>query len=121
MNSPGRVLRWALVGVGLAGCGGGVDISIGAERADVAAPSNDASQDVPVIPPDAPAPDGPPGPRVCMTTMECVGACPPGARACVCATTPMGLRCVPTCMMTPECPPGPMGGMLFCRTGLCLP
>jgi hypothetical protein len=121
MSSLRCALRWTLAVCALAGCGNDGDISIGAERADVAAPSNDASLDASVTPPDAPAPDAPLGPRVCMTTMECVGACPPGARACVCATTPMGLRCVPTCMMTPECPPGPMGGMLFCRSGLCLP
>jgi hypothetical protein len=121
MSSLRCALRWALAGGVLAGCGSDGDISIGAERVDAATPSNDALTDAPVIPPDAPAPDAPLGPRVCMTTMECVGACPPGARACVCATTPMGLRCVPTCMMTPECPPGPMGGMLFCRSGLCLP
>jgi hypothetical protein len=33
----------------------------------------------------------------------------------------MGLRCVPTCAVTAECPPGPNGMMLFCRMGLCVP
>ena len=60
-------------------------------------------------------------PRMCMTNADCGGACPPTMGMCVCAATPMGLRCAPTCMMPMDCPPGPGGVMLQCRLGVCLP
>ncbi len=60
-------------------------------------------------------------PRACTNASECTGACAPGARGCTCATTPMGMRCVPTCASTPECGTGPMGMTLMCRAGVCLP
>jgi YHYH protein len=61
------------------------------------------------------------GPRACTNATECTGACAPGARGCTCATTPMGMRCVPTCTSSTDCGPGPMGMTLMCRAGVCLP
>lgn len=127
MSSPRRTAVRAVLLCALTGCGADGDISIGAERSDAAAGTDrtapDVTADVATPPPDvAPSPDVPLGPRPCMTSAECVGACPPGVRGCVCTLTmTMGLRCVPTCMVTPECPPGPMGMMLLCRAGLCAP
>ncbi len=61
------------------------------------------------------------GPRACTTPSECTNACAPGARGCTCATTPMGMRCVPTCAASTDCGAGPMGMTLMCRAGVCLP
>lgn len=111
-----------------AGCTGLNDISIGTD-------ARDGGFDVPLAPIDSgtprmtvdtgmlpPATDvGMPGPPMCMTTAECAMGCPPGSRGCVCASTMMGLRCVPTCMISLECPPGPSGAALVCRMGLCTP
>jgi len=61
------------------------------------------------------------GPRVCTMASDCVGACPASSRGCTCASTMMGLNCVPTCPVTADCPAGPMGMALTCRSGTCLP
>ena len=61
------------------------------------------------------------GPRACTATAECTGACPAGSRGCTCASTPMGMACVPTCTTSAECPAGPMGMVLSCRSGVCGP
>jgi hypothetical protein len=45
----------------------------------------------------APGDGAPMPPRVCMVTPECAGACPMAMRACVCAPTMMGLRCIASC------------------------
>ena len=69
----------------------------------------------------APGDGAPMPPRVCMVTPECAGACPMAMRACVCAPTMMGLRCIASCVITADCPPNPAGAALVCRMGLCMP
>lgn len=61
------------------------------------------------------------GPRACASQTDCTNGCPPAARGCTCATTPMGMRCVPTCASNNDCGTGPMGMTLMCRSGVCLP
>ena len=61
------------------------------------------------------------GPRNCTSGADCAGACPPGSKGCGCATTPMGMMCIPTCGASSDCPAGPMGGALQCRNGFCVP
>lgn len=107
-----RLAVWIL-GSSLCACGD-ADVIIGAHAVDARAdvpPTADASAtaDVATLPP------------ACMTTPDCVTQCPRISRGCVCAPTMMGLRCVPTCVLTAECPPAPTGMMLFCRMGLCVP
>lgn len=121
-----------LVAGALAGCEGAT-VSIGADARDAAAdappaPDVAAISDVVATPdvttaPDAatPAGDGAMmGPRPCAVSAECMGACPMATRPCVCAPTMMGLRCLPSCMITADCPPNPSGPPLVCRMGLCL-
>jgi hypothetical protein len=62
------------------------------------------------------------GPRACTSSSECAGACPAGSIGCTCATTPMGMRCVPTCNSNTDCPTGPMGA-LTCNVAMhqCVP
>jgi hypothetical protein len=62
-------------------------------------------------------------PRTCGGASECAGACGPSATDCTCATTPTGMRCIPTCRTDADCPTPPMGGALRCDTarGLCVP
>jgi len=61
-----------------------------------------------------------PGPVACTSTAGCTGQCPAGSRGCTCATTPMGMRCVPTCTTTLECPMAPPGMTFTCRAGTCV-
>lgn len=61
------------------------------------------------------------GPKVCTAAADCVGACPPGSVGCTCATTPMGMNCVPTCTKDADCPAGMMGQTLTCKAGVCSP
>lgn len=61
------------------------------------------------------------GPRACTMASDCAGACPMSARGCTCGTTPMGMRCVPTCTTNSDCPTGMMGMTLSCRSGVCAP
>ena len=84
--------------------------------ADVTA--TDVTAPVDAMPP--PGDGAPMPPRMCAVTAECVGACPMAMRACVCAPTMMGLRCLPSCVVTADCPPNPSGAALVCRMGLCL-
>lgn len=58
--------------------------------------------------------------RSCTAASECTSACP-GARGCTCASTPMGMVCVPTCSTATDCPMGPAGVTLQCRMGICAP
>ena len=62
------------------------------------------------------------GPRACSSMSECAGACPTGSVGCTCATTPMGMRCVPSCNTTADCPTTGMNA-LTCNVGmhLCVP
>lgn len=62
-----------------------------------------------------------PGPVACTSAAGCAGQCPAGSRGCTCATTPMGMRCAPTCATTPDCPMGPPGVTFTCRAGTCVP
>jgi hypothetical protein len=132
----GRAFGLVAALVAAAGCEAPGDVTLGSDardagtvRADVVstdvvvadvvvADVGAASPDVGVMPS---ADAGMLPPRVCMVSAECVGACPPTMGQCVCALTPMGLRCAPTCMMTMDCPPGPQGAALQCRMGVCLP
>jgi hypothetical protein len=101
------------------GCEGLGDVSIGADRRDAAAEDGTAPLDGGAL---SPALDGGASPsRSCGATPDCVGACPSTSLGCVCGLTPMGARCVPSCRTNPDCPPGPMGVMHFCRMGACLP
>lgn len=68
-----------------------------------------------------PADAGNAGPRTCTMASECTGACPSGSRGCTCGSTPMGMRCIPTCTMNSDCPTGMMGMSLSCRSGVCAP
>jgi hypothetical protein len=61
------------------------------------------------------------GPIACTSTAMCASACPPGSRGCTCATTPMGMRCVPTCTTVADCPMAPPGMTFMCRSGICGP
>jgi hypothetical protein len=116
-----RVSVWMLV-VALPACGDG-DVLIGAHAIDAARTATDApaASDAPATTDTSATTDVPPLPQACMTNPDCVAQCPRMSRGCVCAPTMMGLRCVPTCAVTPECPPAPNGMMLFCRMGLCVP
>jgi len=67
-----------------------------------------------------PATDAGMGPIACTTAAQCTTACPPGSYGCTCATTMMGMRCVPTCRTAADCPM-PMGMTLQCRSGVCSP
>ena len=122
--------------VAAAGCDAPGDVRLGSDGRDAGTVRADvlitdvAEMDALAADVGAPSPDGgamPSGdagmlpPRVCMVSPDCAGACPPTMGQCVCALTPMGLRCAPTCMMTMDCPPGPQGAALQCRLGVCLP
>lgn len=61
------------------------------------------------------------GPRVCGTSADCTSACAPTARGCVCATTSMGQRCVPSCTVASDCPTDPLGTVFECNMGICAP
>jgi hypothetical protein len=61
------------------------------------------------------------GPKACTQVSDCTNACPPGSYGCTCATTPMGMRCVPTCLTNANCGTSPMGMQLYCRNGICAP
>jgi hypothetical protein len=61
------------------------------------------------------------GPAACTSTAGCAGLCPAGSRGCTCATTPMGMRCVPTCSVVADCPMAPPGVTFSCRSGICAP
>jgi hypothetical protein len=57
----------------------------------------------------------------CTSAADCVGHCPMGGTGCTCGTTPMGMACIPTCTTSTDCPPGPGGMTLTCRSGTCQP
>lgn len=126
-----KALRAAVFAVcATLGCGAPTQVSIGRNTPDVVAPIVDVAVDAAVEAgaPDVGAPDVPAAPdatmgmlRPCMVNAECVGACPPMVRGCVCFGPVGSMRCTPACMFTPECPPGPMGMMLVCRMGACVP
>ncbi len=97
------------------GCSDVSDVRIGADARDA------ATVDRPLTDAVTSGGDAMPLPRLCAVPPECVGACPPGARGCTCAATPMGLRCVPTCLGNLDCGLGPMGVQTFCRMGICAP
>lgn len=61
------------------------------------------------------------GPKTCAQPSDCAGACPPDAKGCTCATTPMGMQCVPTCTTATDCPKTPNGMTLQCKSGACVP
>ena len=61
------------------------------------------------------------GPQSCQTAADCNGACPPGSKGCTCASSPMGMICVPTCTTSADCPVGPNGQSLNCNMGICVP
>ena len=119
----------ALIAAALCACVDGT-VSIGADARDAAADitatdvtaadvtATDVTAPVDAMPP--PGDGAPMPPRMCAVTAECVGACPMAMRACVCAPTMMGLRCLPSCVVTADCPPNPSGAALVCRMGLCL-
>ena len=60
--------------------------------------------------------------RTCTTASDCTGACPMASAGCACASTPMGMVCVPSCTRDADCPTPPMG-TLTCNTTLriCVP
>ncbi len=60
--------------------------------------------------------------RSCNATSDCAGACPMATMGCACATTPMGMMCVPSCMRDADCPMNPMT-TLACDTAMriCVP
>ena len=58
------------------------------------------------------------GLRACTATSQCASACPPGSMGCTCASTPMGMLCVPTCTRDADCPTRP-GSTVVCRMGVC--
>ena len=61
------------------------------------------------------------GPKTCTVAADCVGACPPGSVGCTCASTPMGMNCIPTCAKDADCSAGMMGQTLTCKMGVCAP
>jgi hypothetical protein len=57
---------------------------------------------------------------MCTMVSDCTNACPSGSIGCTCASSPMGMVCVPTCNTTADCPTGgPM--TLTCHMGICAP
>ncbi len=61
------------------------------------------------------------GPVACTTTAQCATACPAGSYGCTCGSTPMGMRCIPTCRTVADCPTPPAGMTFMCRSGVCAP
>lgn len=112
---PGGALALALCGCGDA------DVLIGSHTTRSATGDASTVSDASSVSDASTVSDVPMRPPGCMMNRDCVEQCPRISRGCVCAPTMMGLRCVPTCTVTPECPPAPTGMMLFCRMGLCVP
>lgn len=107
---------------------GGVGGGDGGAAPDAMMPPGDGGAPPPdgmMMPPgDGGAPPGDGGAmtaRACTSSAECAGACPGTPSGCGCGATPMGMRCIPTCTTSAQCPMGMNGTTLMCRDGFCAP